>query len=507
MTTTPNFNPNPQNNVEESNPAFTPKPPQKFKPPRFEHPSVLQQSNIWSRAMLWTLLGGSTLALIWACTAQIEEAVPAIGKLEPQGAVKDVQVPMNGVVKTINVKDGQRVKKGDLLLTIDPTTAKAQLDSLQKVRTTLLQENEFYQSQLNGTGSTATAVSIPPQFLNLTKSRTALAAETNLLRAQLDGSGQAALSATQQERLKSNQAELNTRSTAAQLASQQLERQLAQTQVKLESAKKNLALNQKILSNVEPLAITGAISKIQYLKQQQEVSTNQSEVDQLEQELARLNLGIQEAQTKVENTIAVDRKDLTKQLSDNEQKLAEIDSQITKAIVENNKKLAEITSQIAQASQTLQYGELRAPTDGIIFELKAHTPGYVANPTEAILKLVPEDALVAKVSITNQDIGFIREGMPVDVRIDSFPFSEFGDIKGDVSWIGSDALPPTQIQPLYTFPAKIKLERQALSTNGRQISLQSGMSLNANIKIRKRTVISILTDQFAKVSESLNHVR
>ena len=507
MTTTPNFNPNPQSNAEESSPAFTPKPPQKFKPPRFEHPSVLQQSNIWSRAMLWTLLGGSTLALIWACTAQIEEAVPAIGKLEPQGAVKDVQVPMNGVVKTINVKDGQRVKKGDLLLTIDPTTAKAQLDSLQKVRTTLLQENEFYQSQLNGNGTSVTSVSIPPQFLNLTKSRTALAAETNLLRAQLDGSGQAALSATQQERLKSNQVELNTRSTVAQLASQQLERQLAQTQVKLESAKKNLALNQKILSNVEPLAIAGAISKIQYLKQQQEVSTNQSEVDQLEQELARLSLGIQEAQTKVENTIAVDRKDLTKQLSDNEQKLAEIDSQITKAIVENKKKLAEITSQIAQATQTLQYGELRAPADGVIFELKANTPGYVANPTEAIVKIVPEDAFIAKVSITNQDIGFIREGMPVDVRIDSFPFSEFGDIKGSVSWIGSDALPPTQIQPLYTFPAKIKLDRQALSTNGRQISLQSGMSLNANIKIRKRTVISILTDQFAKVSESLNHVR
>jgi HlyD family secretion protein len=506
MTATPNFNAKDQDNAQEATAAFTPKPPQKIKPPRFEHPSVLQQSNFWSRAMLWTLLVGSSLAMVWACTAQIEEAIPATGKLEPQGAVKDVQVPMNGVVKTVNIKDGQRVKKGDLLLTIDPTTAKAQLDSLQKVRTTLLQENEFYQSQLNGISTTA-IVSIPPQFLSLTKSRTALAAETNLLRAQLDGNGQSNLSATQQERLKSNQAELNTRSTAAQLAGEQIERQLAQTQVKLEMARKNLALNQGILNNVEPLATTGAISKIQFLKQQQEVFTNQSEVAQLEQEIARLQLSIQEAQIKVENTVAVDRKDFTKQLSDNEQKIAEIDSQITKAIVENNKKLAEITSQIAQAAQTLNYGELRATADGVIFELKANTPGYVANPTEAILKIVPEDALIAKVSITNQDIGFIREGMIVDVRIDSFPFSEFGDIKGNVTWIGSDALPPTQIQPLYTFPAKIKLERQALSTNGRQISLQSGMSLNANIKVRKRTVISILTDQFAKVSESLNHVR
>lgn len=503
MTATPNFDPKEPDNSDVS----PPKPPQKMKLPRFEHPNVLQQSNGWSRAILWTFLGASGLALLWACTAQIEEAIPAIGKLEPQGAVKEVQIPINGVVKTIQVKDGQRVKQGEVLLTIDPTTPKAQLDSLQKVRTTLLQENEFYRSQLAGTESAATTISIPPQFLSLTRSRAALLSETALLRAQLDGTGSRGLTATQQERYQSNQTELTTRATAAQLASDQLDRQLAQTDVKLVSARKTLALNQKILADVKPLAESGAISQIQYLKQQQEVEANQSEVSQLEQEQRRLRLGIQEAQAKVDNTIALDRKDLTRQLGENEQRIAEIDSQLGKAIVENDKKLAEINSQIAQSQQTLQYGELRAPADGIVFELKANAPGYVANPTEPVLKIVPEDALVAKVSITNQDIGFVREGMMVDVRIDSFPFSEFGDIKGTLAWIGSDALPPTQIQPLYTFPAKIKLDRQSLTTNGRSISLQSGMSLSANIKIRKRTIISIVTDQFAKVSESLNHVR
>ncbi|MCY6493952.1 HlyD family efflux transporter periplasmic adaptor subunit [Leptolyngbya sp. GGD] len=504
MTVSPNFEPNQSGSEANTPPA---KPPQKTKLPRFEHPSVLQQSNFWSRAILWTFIGGLGLGLVWACTAKIEEAIPAQGKLEPQGAVKEVQIPVNGVVKTILVKDGQRVKQGEVLLTIDPTTPKAQLESLQKVRTTLLQENAFYRSQLAGTGGATTTIVIPPQFLSLTRSRAALLADTVLIRAQLDGSGGEALTATQQERLQSNQAELSTRATAAQLAGDQLDRQLAQTGVKLESARRTLALNQKILADVEPLARDGAISKIQLLKQQQEVESNQSEVAQLEQEQRRLQFGIQEAQVKVENTLAVDRKDLTRQLSENEQKIAEIDSQLTKAIVENDKKLAEIDSQMAQSKQTLQYGELRAPSDGIVFELKANVPGYVANSTEPVLKIVPEDALVAKVSITNQDIGFVREGMSVDVRIDSFPFSEFGDIKGTLSWIGSDALPPTQVQPLYTFPAKIKLDRQALGTNGRSISLQSGMSLSANIKIRKRTVMSILTDQFAKVSESLNRVR
>ena len=230
-------------------------------------------------------------------------------------------------------------------------------------------------------------------------------------------------------------------------------------------------------------------------------------LDQLVQEQGRLQAAIAEAQSKVQNTLAVDRKDLTAQLEHNGQKIAEIDGQLTKAIVENTKKIAETNSQITQAQQTLKYGDVRAPVSGTVFELKAGTPGFVANPTEPVLKLVPTEALVAKVSITNKDIGFVREGMTVDVRIDSFPFSEFGDVQGTLTWIGSDALPPTQMQPYYTFPAKIRLDRQSLMVHGRSVRLQSGMSLNANIKVRQRTVMSIFTDQFTRSAESMKTVR
>jgi len=81
--------------------------------------------------------------------------------------------------------------------------------------------------------------------------------------------------------------------------------------------------------------------------------------------------------------------------------------------------------------------------------------------------------------------------MNVDVRIDSFPFSEFGDVKGQLVWIGSDALPPDQIHPFYRFPAKVRLSQQSLLVNGRQVPLQSGMSVSANIKLRHRSVMSI----------------
>ena len=194
-------------------------------------------------------------------------------------------------------------------------------------------------------------------------------------------------------------------------------------------------------------------------------------------------------------------------IADNKKRIAEIDTQLTKAIVENNKRIAEIDSQISQAKMTLKYQEIVAPSSGTVFDLKANTPGFVANATEPVLKIVPQDNLVASVHITNKDIGFVREGMTVDVRIDSFPFSEFGSLKGKVTWIGSDALPPDQVHPFYRFPATIKLDKQSMTVCDKAMLLQSGMSLNANIKIRDRTVMSIFTDTFTNSVEGLKNVR
>jgi HlyD family secretion protein len=480
----------------------------------FDSPIILQQSSFWSQAILWGLMGVTTIAIIWACIAKIEEAVPAAGKLEPTGTVKVVQAPVGGVVKAIYVEDGQRVKKGARLLDLDPTAAKSQLTSLQKIRTSLLGENQFYATVMHGAPdatrleASSVFLKLPPEVASLTKSRAALVAENQLYRAQLSGVAPGIhLSAEQSERLQSNATELSSRVAVAKLEAEQLTKQLNQTSIKLASTKETLRMNQGILNDIIPLADAGAISRIQLLKQQQEVQTLQAEVDSLTQEIVRIKLAISQAQSKVQNTLAQDRKDWLTQIADNNKRIAEIDSQLTKAIVENNKRLAEIDSSISTAQLSLRYSELTAPSSGTVFDLQAHTPGFVANASQSILKIVPDDALTAKVFVTNRDIGFVKVGMDVDVRIDSFPFSEFGDVKGKLIWIGSDALPPDQIHPYYRFPAKIRLERQSLSINGRRVPLQSGMSVNANIKVRSRTVMSIFTDLFTKSVESLKFVR
>jgi hemolysin D len=477
--------------------------------PKFDQPVILRQSRTWSRAILWGLMLSTAGAIIWANVATIEEAVSATGKLEASGATKEVQAPVGGVVKEIFVEDGKQVKQGERILSLDSTTALAQLDSLQKIRSSLVQENQFYQSQLkSGKSVDVTSLKIPTSILDLTKSRAALVAENQVYRTQLDDNlSKVRLTLEQKERFLSNQIELNARVAAAQLEVDQSKRQLQQAEIKLATTKDTLVMNQGILDNVTPLMQSGAISKIQYLKQEQEVRNALSEIEQLIQEKARLQSAIAQGVAKLQNTVALSRRDWLNQIAENNKRIAEIDSQLTKAIVENNKRIAEIDSQLAQTRLNLKYQEIVAPVAGTIFELKAHTPGFVVTVSEPILKVVPTDALIAKVFITNKDIGFVKEGMTVDVRIDSFPKSEFGDIKGKLVWIGSDALPPDQIYPFYRFPAKVQLEQQSLLVNGRKIPLQSGMSIAANIKLRERTVMSIFTDMFSSSVESLKTVR
>lgn len=473
----------------------------------FDQPVILQQPSVWSRAILWGILGVTTFVVGWAAIARIEEAVPAQGKLQPQGSVQNIQAPVGGVVSQILVQEGEQVEAGQVLIRFDPRATQAQIESLEKIRASLLAENEFYRSQLAGSSDLLPPENLSPEVQALTQNRASLQAEIRLFQAQINGDSGAGLSPEDRIRLAASQQEANSREAAARLEAAQLREQLQQTEGQLATARRTLEIDQGILRDVEPLVREGGLARVQYMRQVQETMRGRAEVERLQQEIQRLKLAIAQAEERYANALATTRTDLLTRISQNRQRIAEIDSQLNKVIVENEKRIAEINSQLEQAKLNLQYQELRAPSDGMVFDLQAKGPGFVATTSEPILKIVPTDALVAEVYITNQDIGFVREGMPVDVRIDSFPFSEFGDIKGTVVTIGDDALPPDQIHPYARFPAKIKLDSQTLLVENTPIPLQSGMSVSANIITRDRTVLSIFTDLFSRRIESLKNVR
>lgn len=479
----------------------------------FDQPVIFRRSPKWSRAVVWGIVGVTTFTVAWAALAKIDEAVSATGQLEPQGTVREIRVPINGVVETVNVKDGDRVTKGAILLTLDQETAGAELRSLKKIREALKAETLFYRKEMGNAipveVERTAEFKLPPEMAALTKSRAALVAETALFRAQLTGSTAGMnLTTEQQLRLQSSLAEVDSRERTAELEVKQLERQLAQTRVQLSTAKEILRINSGIYKDLATVAQEGGVPRIQFLRQEQELKTSQARVDQLQEEQGRLTVAIAQAQQKLQNTMALSQQDLLTKIAENEKNIASIDSELNKAIVENEKRIAEIDSQQKQAEQTLKYQEVRAPVDGTVFDLQASGPGYVATTAEPVLKVVPKDALKVELFVPNKDIGFIKPGLPVDVRVDSFPFSEFGDLKGVVEAIGSDALPPTQERQFYSFPVKVRLDdTSGLKDNGRDLRLQSGMSVSANIRIRERSILSIFMDGFTQKVDSFKSVR
>ncbi len=476
----------------------------------FDQPIILQQPSTWSRAILWGIVGVASFTVLWASVAKIEEAVPAQGQLQAQSATQPIQAPYGGVVEEIYVKDGQAVKQGDVLVRLDPTAAEADQRSLEQVRNSLIRQNQFYRSQLAGAATNVdiSQLNLPPEILSLTKNRAALISENQLYQAQLTGStGGASLTPEQRIRIQAGLMESETRAAAARLEVSQLQQQLSQTQAQLASKKSSLAIDEKIYNDLVPLLEEGGVQRVQVTRQEQQVIESRGEVDRLTQEAQRLQYAIAQAQEKLANTEALSSRDLLDKIATNNKQIADIDSQINKLILDNEKVIAETESKLSQAQLTLKYQELRAPMDGVVFDLKAKGRGFVANSTEPILKIVPNNALIAEVYVTNKDIGFVNTGMPVDVRVDSFPFSEFGDIKGKIVTLGSDALPPDETYKYYRFPVRVELDRQTIKVDNNEIPLQAGMSVSGNIITRKRSVMSIFTDRFTRTVDSIKTVR
>lgn len=168
----------------------------------------------------------------------------------------------------------------------------------------------------------------------------------------------------------------------------------------------------------------------------------------------------------------------------------------------------DLKSEMKSNEVKLKYQEIIAPISGTVFELKPKTPGFVARTSEPVLQIVPTENLVAKIEIDSRTIGFVKPGKNTQISIDSFPSTDFGVIEGVVTSIGSDALPPEPSQGKgYRFPAEVKLNTQFLELkSGKKLTLQAGMSLSANIKLRKVTYIQLLLNTFSDKAASLKSI-
>ena len=264
---------------------------------------------------------------------------------------------------------------------------------------------------------------------------------------------------------------LRAKEAQLQLKQTELDRYLGLNDSRIEVLKQKIELNKTILDRIEKLALKGAAPEIQYLQQLDQVAELEGEY--------RSTLIIRERQLAIFN-----------------QSIQELKGQ-----------LAGLKSNLTEASVNLRYKDVVSPVDGVIFDLKPTGPGFVAQSSEPVMKIVPFNALQAKINIKSSDIGFIQLNKPVDISIDSFPANDFGVIRGNVIRIGSDVLPPDKENQFYRYPSVVRLQSQKLVLkSGKELPLQAGMSLTANIKLRKVSWLQLLLGGFKDKTDSLKEV-
>ena len=219
------------------------------------------------------------------------------------------------------------------------------------------------------------------------------------------------------------------------------------------------------------------MARSQYLKELQEVELPRGNVKSLRSQLDQGQASVIEARSRLQNTKSLSLIDFTTKVEESE------------------KQIAQLSNQISETRLTLKYQALRSPKNGNVFDLKPSSPGYVVNGNEPILKIVSTDNLVARVFVPNRDIGFLKVGQRAKVRVDAFPYNEFGDLNGQIKSIGSDVLEPDDTFNYYRFPVTISLLDSKLIYKGTSLPLVSGMSVTTNITLRQRPVISLFTQK------------
>ena len=352
--------------------------------------SALVPTKKWNILIIRSLVGLSGITIVWASVTSVDESVQATGKLEPTGSTLPVRAPIGGVVKTILVAEGDSVKKGQRVVEMDTTAATSRLSALNEVRDQVLAEILLSKAQLGH---------------------------------DIDAS---ALTSNQRLRLDSLQSERNSRLQAFQNTINQTQHQLRSISATLNSEIRSLALREKSLSEIQPLVAQGAISRIQYVKEQGEVELLRGRVESLRSDVLRQQQSVEEARNKYQNTLSLSGVDFSTKLD------------------ESQKQLAQLSNQISEAKVTLSYQTLVSPANGIVFDLQPASAGFVVTGEDPVLKIVPTDVLVARAYVTNKDIGFLRIGQSAKVRVDAYPYNEFGELVGKISAIGSDVLEPDE---------------------------------------------------------------
>ena len=394
--------------------------------------------NPLGRIILYLVLAIMVFAAAWLILAKVDVVVSAQGKVIPSGEIKILKPLESGVVSKIFVKESDRVKKGDILIQIDPTVTDASLSSKQDDLAVIDSDIALLEALIN---------------------------ESNLSKDELNklNSSQLSLYSSQKQILastyESNKAKLNSAKLDIKASESEVNR-LSLLLNKEEEAKTRL---QKVLDLIAKKEYEEVSKNIINLKEQKDIA------------LYRLK----ESNKKLEEII-----------EENQKAIKTIKSNWIETSLSKEKEKRELSAQINAILFSNKTQQIKSPVDGFVGKLLIHTEGGVVSPNDNLISIVPSDApLIIKASVLNKDIGFLKLGQEVAVKIDTFSFQKYGLLHGNIIEISKDAIEDEKLGLIYEI--KIKPKSLDIKVEGEIKQLEIGMSIIAEVKTGKRRVIEL----------------
>ncbi len=429
------------------------------------------------RLLAFALLTLLTLAIGWSIIGRIDIYATLQGKIIPSGHIKVIEPLITGRVQAIHVRQGEIVKQGDLLIELDPTEHHAERVRLDEEKTIV----EAVSARL---GSAMLAI----------KKKT----PANAIAISLPGNVPEAVRKLQQQvlaqTLSSYYAEQERLGREAYQRAMELER----TRGTVKEREQLVAVMTERLEMLEKLVKRGSGSRATYLEraellyeQRADLATDKGRLDEIKAALVTLR------QQAIERREAI-LHDLIKELAENEKRLSSLRQELRKA-------------RVREVQSTLY-----APVDGTVQQLAVHTIGDVVTTGQQVMVIVPKGTkLEVEAMLQNKDKGFVQEGQNARVKIETFPFTKYGIIPGDVMAVSNDAINPQQqagqaggsaaqvpaSSAQLLFPVRISLARETIRVDGEDVHLSPGMAVSAEVKTGDRRIIEFVLSPLLRMKD------
>lgn len=404
---------------------------------------MIAQDPVRARRVVFAVFIALSAVLIWAFYAQVDEITKGEGKAVSSRQLQVVQSLDGGILSAILVKEGDRVSEGQVLVKIDTTR---------------------FQSSLNE--SRATYLSLLAKAARLR----AVADGTEFVAPQEVARENAALIAQEHSIYLNRKAELTSQIGVARDQLSQRGHELSEAQSRHVQAKQGYTLTTKELAMTRPLLKSGAVSDVDLIRLEREVSRLEGEKNQTAAQITRLQSAISEAKNKINGVELEFRNQARNELSETQSKINSIN--------EGNIGL----------SDKVKQADIKSPLNGTVQRLLYNTVGGVVQPGKEILEIVPfDDAIMLEAKVLPKDIAFLHPGQKANVKFTAYDFAIYGGLEARVENISADSVTDDKGNTFYI--VRVRTLEASLGDN---LPIIPGMIAEVDILTGKKSVLSYL---------------